>query len=146
VFADTRNRQVEKNLCGLACLGRAANLSQTDLDLRWLRQHWPAPAVGLTLAELEAVAGEVGIATQLLECRAEGLSSPVLNKPTQGLEARGRTASFAMLRSSVATWVILTHDRESAAMADRALAFDKARLWSLAPHQVCVSATPVTVV
>lgn len=74
MFGDARNRQIEENECGLACLAHAAALAGSNLDLRWFRQSWPPPAAGLTLLELERVAKAVGFATEVIECRSDDLT------------------------------------------------------------------------
>jgi len=69
--ASIRNRQSEAAECGLACLGMAAHLCGSEIDLPWLRQHFPISLRGATLRDLAVIAGAVGMTARAVRCEPE---------------------------------------------------------------------------
>lgn len=66
--ASIRNRQSEAAECGLACLGMAASLCGSEVDLPWLRQNYPISLRGATLKDLAVIAGAIGMTTRAVRC------------------------------------------------------------------------------
>jgi ATP-binding cassette subfamily B protein RaxB len=99
---DARHRQIEENECGLACVARAASLAGSHLDLRWLRERFPAPVDGFTLLKLAEIAGAVGFRTEALQCglvELQGLRFPCV--------ALWRSRHFVLLESATAGGLLL---------------------------------------
>jgi len=56
--------QSEANECGLACLAMLANFHSHDIGLPYLRSMFPLSRRGMTLAEITALAGQLGLDAQ----------------------------------------------------------------------------------
>jgi len=69
--ASIRNRQSEAAECGLACLGMAAHLCGSEIDLPWLRQNFPISLRGATLRDLAVIASGIGMTTRAIRCEPE---------------------------------------------------------------------------
>lgn len=63
-----RNMQTETAECGLACLGMAAGMAGSTIDLAWLRQRYPTSIRGMTLRQLSEIAGAIGMTTRAVKC------------------------------------------------------------------------------
>ncbi|WP_341025007.1 peptidase domain-containing ABC transporter [Brevundimonas diminuta] len=69
--ASIRNRQSETAECGLACLGMAAHLCGSEIDLPWLRQNFPISLRGANLRDLAAIASGIGMTTRAVRCEPD---------------------------------------------------------------------------
>jgi ATP-binding cassette subfamily B protein RaxB len=67
------NRQSEASECGLACLAVAAGHAGSNIDLPWLRQHFPASIRGMTLREMSEVANAIGMTARAVRCDPDEL-------------------------------------------------------------------------
>ncbi len=72
--ASIRNRQSEAAECGLACLGMAAGLCGSEVDLPWLRQAYPISLRGATLKDLAVIASAIGMSTRAVRCEPDELT------------------------------------------------------------------------
>lgn len=71
----TRNLQTEAAECGLACLAAAAQKAGADIDLAWLRQHFPGSIRGMTMRELSETAHAIGMTTRAVRCEPAELGA-----------------------------------------------------------------------
>jgi ATP-binding cassette subfamily B protein RaxB len=69
-----RNLQSEASECGLACLAFAAQKAGSEIDLAWLRQHFPGSLRGMNLRQLSEVAHAVGMSSRAVRCEPDELS------------------------------------------------------------------------
>jgi ATP-binding cassette, subfamily B, bacterial CvaB/MchF/RaxB len=63
-----RNLQSEATECGLACLAMAANMAGSEIDLAWLRQHYPSSIRGMSLRQIADVAHGIGMTARAVKC------------------------------------------------------------------------------
>ena len=64
----TRNLQTEAAECGLACLATAAQKAGSDIELSWLRQHFPGSIRGMSMRELSEVGHAIGMSSRAVRC------------------------------------------------------------------------------
>ncbi|MDG2528975.1 peptidase domain-containing ABC transporter [Caulobacter endophyticus] len=72
--AAVRNRQTEAAECGLACLGMAASMAGSEIDLTWLRQRYSVSTRGMTARGLIDIANDIGLSARAIRCELEELS------------------------------------------------------------------------
>lgn len=68
-----RNLQSEAAECGLACLAMAADRAGSEIDLPWLRQHFPSSIRGMSLRQMGDVAHAIGMTARAVRCDADEL-------------------------------------------------------------------------
>ncbi|MDF0490152.1 peptidase domain-containing ABC transporter [Sphingomonas sp. H39-1-10] len=68
-----RNLQSEAAECGLACLAMAANMVGSEIDLAWLRQHFPSSIRGMNLRQMGDVAHSIGMTARAVRCEPDEL-------------------------------------------------------------------------
>jgi ATP-binding cassette subfamily B protein RaxB len=66
--AALRNMQSEATECGLACLAMAAGMAGSEIDLAWLRQHYPSSIRGMNLRQMADVAHGIGMTARAVKC------------------------------------------------------------------------------
>lgn len=71
--AAIRNLQAEATECGLACLAMAAQSAGSDIDLAWLRQHYPSSIRGMSLRQMADVAHGIGMTARAVRCDPDEL-------------------------------------------------------------------------
>ncbi|MEM6908040.1 MAG: peptidase domain-containing ABC transporter [Pseudomonadota bacterium] len=70
----TRNLQTEAAECGLACLAASAQKAGADIELAWLRQHFPGSIRGMNMRELSEIAHGIGMTSRAVRCEPDELS------------------------------------------------------------------------
>jgi len=68
-----RNMQSEAAECGLAALAYAAQKAGSQIDLPWLRQHYPTSQRGMNVRQLGDVAQAIGMTSRAVRCEPEEL-------------------------------------------------------------------------
>lgn len=73
--AALRNLQSEAAECGLACIAVAAQTAGSEIDLSWLRQHFPSSIRGLNLRQMGDIAHAIGMTARAVRCEADELGA-----------------------------------------------------------------------
>lgn len=71
--ASLRNLQTEAAECGLASLALAASVLGSEIDLAWLRQHFPSSIRGINLRQMADVAHAIGMTARAVRCEPNEL-------------------------------------------------------------------------
>ena len=71
--ASIGSMQSEATECGLACLGMAAQMMGSNIDLAWLRQRHPSSMRGMSLRQISDVAGAIGMTARAVRCDVDEL-------------------------------------------------------------------------
>lgn len=75
ISSSLRNLQSEATECGIACIAHAAQKLGSEIDLPWLRQHFPTSSRGINLRQMTEVAHSIGLTTRSIRCEPNELSN-----------------------------------------------------------------------